>query len=233
MVDIHVSITTIPEREQRLQKLLIALTQSRGVNLDINLHVDGPDAPTIADKYETHTTTRRLGKKGYWRLVNQCFRHAQRRDHAWDYVLFVQDDIQFRDPKMIADAVKQLEYLQEEVTNVACYNLAGDGPEWDRVARWTARPVVELWNGQIFASWVDMRCVLFTPLAFEAVPVLDPPVEDREGNSSGVGRQLSLRFDLRRCAQLMVPEPVVEHRDGGTSYMNPDAIDERKEVGYT
>lgn len=243
MHNVHVSITTIPERTARLKRLLSLLRQQRGVRLDIHVHVDGPRAdeimPLLNGGDAIFETTRRLGKDGYWRLVNQAICAAtQRRSELthrvqqseWEYVFFVQDDITFEENDLLASACSALDFLRHQIPAVTTFNLHGDGPDWQRTGRWTGRPVVETAYDVVYAHWVDMRAVLFTPLAFQAVPVLHPiERENHNFTSSGVGRQLSLRFDRANTAQLMVPEPEVTHADGGTSHMNPEETEKRKE----
>lgn len=236
MHNLHVAITTY-ERPKKLKRLLLVLNQQEEVRLDVHVHFDSVDVYDDLNSGEIviHTLNEEsdrthLGKEGYWRLVNQAFRAAQKRSEKWDYVLFVQDDISFEQRDLLKDACDVLEFLQTQITGIASLNLHGDGPDWRRTARWTGRPVVETAFDFVYANWVDMRCTLFTPLAFEAVPVLHPI--QREGperlfTSSGVGRQLSKRFDQAKLSQMMAPEPLVSHADGGISKMNPEESRER------
>lgn len=235
MHNLHVAITTY-DRPRELKRLLLALSQQEEVRLDVHVHFDSTDVYDVLNSGEIviHTLngesgTTHLGKEGYWRLVNQAFRAAQKRSEKWDYVLFVQDDITFHRRDLLKKVCDALEFLQTQIPGIASFNLYGDGPEWNRVARWTGRPAVETAHDVVYAHWVDMACTVFTPLAFEAVPVLDPPdMEGSEATSSGVGRQLSLRYDRAKLAQLMVPEPEVNHSDGGISKMNPEEVEKRR-----
>lgn len=225
---LHVVVTTY-DRPQCLSRLLMQLKQQRGVRLDIHVYNDGPNPPPINSSEVTlHTTSDHLGKSGYWRLFNYAWSGAHRSKEnggvggLYDYILFVQDDISIEDPHLLVEACEELEGIETEVFNVASFNLFGDGPEWESVARWTGRPAVQTIRGWVYAHWVDLQCVLFTPAACVAVPALYPPPQPYGTGafSSGVGAQLSKRFDEQRMAQLMTPEPLVEHKDGGVSKMN-------------
>lgn len=223
MITYHVGITTY-DRPKRLHRLLMQLKQQRGVRMDTYVYNDGPVAPDMLDGQgvNVHTTKKHLGKEGYWRLFSKVWNDAANRQEKYDYFLFVQDDVSLDKTEILYDAGQVMEKLKEEVANVAALNLYGDGPQWAPIARWTGRPVVELASGWIYASWLDLQCVVFDPLVFKVMPAILKPRHDDTVKSSGVGRQISLRLDDSRCAQIMAPEPVVEHKDGGRSKMHPE-----------
>ena len=226
MTNYFVGITAY-DRPKRLQRLLIQLKQQRDVRLDVHVFHDGPPTPTVeasvGGSQTLHSTSVHLGKKGYYRLFNYVWQEAQALEDEWDYLLFLQDDVSIGNPSLLFEIGQNMKVLETEVMRLACLNLYGDGPWFEKIARWTARPAVMMENGFVFASWVDMVAACFTPLALEEVPVLwTPNFEGTEGTSSGVGRQLSKRFDEARTSQVMVETPVVDHDDGGESKMHPD-----------
>lgn len=238
MNNFFVAITAY-DRPQRLQRLMVQLKQQRGVRTDTHVFYDDPDPPSAIKGSarsggRLHTPKRHLGKKGYWRLVNYAIFEAEKamKNEPWDYFLFLQDDISIDDPNLLREAGEIVDEIREDVPRVATFNLYGDGPHWNPVARWTGRPIVQMIHGWIYASWVDMNAVVFTPQAIEAVPRLHEPTpaSEREGDSSGVGRQFSMRFDAERMAQIMAPEPVVEHDDGGRSKMHPTRKSETSRI---
>lgn len=228
MTNFFVAVTAY-ERPRRFQRLMMQLDQQRGVRTDVHSFYDGPDPPdpiaqTAKAKGELHTTKTHLGKEGYWRLVNYAMFEAELAggEDPWDLFLFVQDDMSLDDPNLLRETGEIVAEIRDHVPSLVSFNLYGDGPEWSSTARWTGRPVVQMIDGWVFASWTDMAAVVFTPLAFDVCPRLHEPTDHRTGTSSGVGRQFSREFDAARCAQVMVPRPVVEHKDGGVSKMNPD-----------
>jgi hypothetical protein len=228
MTNYFVGITAY-ERPQSLMRLMTQLHQQVNVKTEIHVAYDDPSPPetikqAVGNKGIMHVPAQHRGRDEYWRLVDQLWAQAQMRRAEWDLFLFVQDDVSIDDTRCLERVGNRIKAIKEHVANVASLNLYGDGPEWNPVARWTGRPVVETAEGAVYASWTDMVCVAFTPLTFNVMPYMTAPTprEERTGESSGVGRLISKTLDETLCAQMMLPEPLVEHADGGVSKMHPE-----------
>lgn len=169
--------------------------------------------------------SRHLGKAEFWRTYQTAFSCAKALDP--DYVLFVQDDLEF-DDTFLARAFELFRSLKvgdnganrPQVMNL--YSASDDEPR----GRWVNIPRRQVEGLPVRQTqWFDLagfmleRSVL-QELGYWVKPIRPARWEEGRGLSSGVGRQLTRRLRTRAVTYQCFP-PLVFH-GSSQSEMNPE-----------
>lgn len=215
---IRVMVATCSRPQQLLELLEDLEVQSGWCDLEVCVYED----PTAADYttcrdlcerrgWDWRRFPRRLGREGYWKLVEHQFRDANQS--AADWFLFLPDDVRLN-RHAIAKAVT-LWWKLEEPAALTLWRLAS----LDGQASWTGRrPVQHQHATEVFHLDGLFLCRRET-LDRLRWRIVDPKFQ--HGTGSGVGGQLSRRLHRQAARMYRVDRSLVRNNDGGVSVMNP------------
>lgn len=218
----HVAVTTY-NRPEMLRRLLKQLRREAGRH-DVTVHVYDDagtrslrsDDPAMAG-VRLYRYTENNGKAGYWRVVSQALADAAKGNG--DYFLLLQDDVELV-PGFFDEVRRQWE-MNPDRRKAALFMLRDR--QRDGKACWTNfKPRVRRY-GSLRATqtqWTD--CLFFTDRRFfRVIPGIDPVVPaPLRGQSSGVGRQISLRLHRGGYTIYQASRSLVLHGDH-ESVMHP------------
>lgn len=218
----HVAVTTY-NRPEMLRRLLRQLQVESGRH-EVAVHVydDGgskrlrEDDPVLKG-VRVHRYAENNGKAGYWRVVSQAL--ADAAQGSGEYFLLLQDDVELV-PGFFDEVRRQWE-MNPDRSKAALFMLRDR--QRDGKACWTNfKPRVRRYGGLRVTQtqWTD--CMFFTDRRFFGViPAINPVVPaPTRGQSSGVGRQISLRLHRGGYTIYQVSKSLVLHGDH-ESVMHP------------
>jgi hypothetical protein len=171
---------------------------------------------------EYHKMAFNHGKHKYWKLCNYALQVIKTKFNQYKYYVKVDDDC-----RLMKDFFKRCVNIWENISdrNKICLNFRLDSREGKRV--WTGvLPKRIIFNSipLYLSQWVDMDffCTIKMLKALN-FKITEQPIDRwlrNQNNSSGVGRDISLRLFYKHLNLYLTTETLVIHNHHG-SKMNP------------
>ena len=159
-----------------------------------------------------HKLFRNFGKKNYWKLCNLAMEKIKNLEE-YDYYVKLDDDLRLCD-RFFYRCIKLWNKIGDE--KKICLNFRLDdrceGPVWTGV-----KPKIVNYGGTYFykSQWVDMDFFVkkdfFDALYYRISDIHPSRWRKNKNNSSGVGRDISLRLNLRGYSLYLTTESLVFH----------------------
>lgn len=219
---VHVAVGTCG-RPQLCHALLLDLArEAQWVDMSVrvyedpfDLHVQYPLAKQVCKQHgwQWHRFPHRLGRTGYWRLVDQQLRDA--RDTTADYFVFLPDDV-----RLVRHAIPRAIALWHRLQDPATLTL------WrlqtlEGQSNWTGRRPRDI-DADVAEIYHVDGCYLCQRPTLEDYRYRVANPEFPYPSGSGVGRQLSKRLHKFGRRMYRVQSSLATAAGDGTSMMNPE-----------
>lgn len=218
---VHVAVGTCGRPKLCHDLLLDLEREGRWVDLTVNVYEDPADlrvqypmAKQVCHRqgWKWHRFPQRLGRAGYWRLVDQQLRDARNVDA--DYFIFLPDDV-----RLVRHAIPKAIDLWCRLAEPATLTL------WrlqtlEGLSNWTGRRPRDM-DGEAAETFHVDGCYLCQRPTLEdyRYRLVDPKHPYPSG--SGVGRQLSKRLHKFHRRMYRVQSSLAVAAGDGVSMMNP------------